>query len=234
MALFKIFKGLAADLPQKKTEGYAYFTTDSGMLYIDVSADTRVQVNARGAEALMVPKTEGGGYNYIDADQFVTIDDVIDVQHGGTGASTLTVNALLIGNGTNTLKMITIPNGSFVVGDTTNGVAAKTPAEARTLLDTYNKTETDNKVAAATTLSYTTTLTVAGWQQSGSEWSQKYTQAALTCGKNGNVPPIVSFTDNQDEYSKIDRAEATPGDGIVFYIKERPTENIPIVIIDVK
>ena len=35
MALFKIFKGRKVNLPQTKTDGYAYFTTDDGKFYID-------------------------------------------------------------------------------------------------------------------------------------------------------------------------------------------------------
>jgi hypothetical protein len=45
MALFKIFKGNSSDLgkngtpTQKATEGFAYFTTDEGKFYIDISGD---------------------------------------------------------------------------------------------------------------------------------------------------------------------------------------------------
>ena len=35
MALFKIFKGNSANLPEEKHDGYCYFTTDDGIFYID-------------------------------------------------------------------------------------------------------------------------------------------------------------------------------------------------------
>ena len=37
MALFKILRGSHENLPDKKTDGYCYFTTDTGMFYIDIS-----------------------------------------------------------------------------------------------------------------------------------------------------------------------------------------------------
>ena len=35
MALFKVSKGLKANLPSTKTDGYAYFCTDDGSFWID-------------------------------------------------------------------------------------------------------------------------------------------------------------------------------------------------------
>ena len=61
-----------------------------------------------------------------------------------------------------------------------------------------------------------------------------YSNANLTCGKAGNVPPIVTYTSNLEEYSKIDHADATVGVGITFYTKEQPESDIALVIIDVK
>lgn len=54
MALFKIKKGLAKDLPSTYNEGYCYFTTDDGKFYIDTagngnSTGTRVTLNAEKA-----------------------------------------------------------------------------------------------------------------------------------------------------------------------------------------
>ena len=40
MALFKIHKGLAKNLPTTYNEGYCYFTTDDGKFYIDTT-DTK-------------------------------------------------------------------------------------------------------------------------------------------------------------------------------------------------
>lgn len=47
MALFKISKGKAKDLPGLAKEGYAWFTTDEGKLYIDIAGDgtTAAEIN---------------------------------------------------------------------------------------------------------------------------------------------------------------------------------------------
>ncbi len=113
MALFKIYKGLESELPKTYHKGYAYFATDRGNLYIDIdsSADfttgTRVQVNAGVAIAL------DNGTTHIEIDDIVLKKDIISVAKGGTGLSSLTVNAVLVGNGTNAVKMIPTANGAF-------------------------------------------------------------------------------------------------------------------------
>lgn len=61
MALFKILRGNAANLPSTKKDGYAYFCTDTHDFYIDYQkADgslTRGQLNAYAADKLSVAKT---------------------------------------------------------------------------------------------------------------------------------------------------------------------------------
>lgn len=52
MASFKILKGISEKIPTELHEGYAYFTTDEGNLYIDISDTERVQVNAKSAKTL--------------------------------------------------------------------------------------------------------------------------------------------------------------------------------------
>jgi hypothetical protein len=62
LALFKIEKGLAADLITNRpdtNEGWCYFTTDDGKFYIDINTATgdtsgRVPLNAKYADALTV------------------------------------------------------------------------------------------------------------------------------------------------------------------------------------
>lgn len=49
---FKIAKGLKDSLPEAKTPGQVYFTTDEGKLYIDIDVDTRIEVNANVAAKL--------------------------------------------------------------------------------------------------------------------------------------------------------------------------------------
>ena len=54
MALFKIKKGIKANLPTSYVEGYCYFTTDDGKFYIDTSntSDGRICLNAGAADKL--------------------------------------------------------------------------------------------------------------------------------------------------------------------------------------
>lgn len=260
MALFKIYRGeeeLLSQVPMH--EGYAYFCEDSGKLFVDISNDAggRIQVNAYAAQVLKKDTTE------IDVDDIFLKDMTANVAQGGTGQSTLTVNALLVGNGTNAIKMVSINKGAIVTGDTTNGVTgllgtgavfaevsgtpkfgtlpltaggtgATSAAAARSNLSVYSKTETDNKVEEATSVSYTATLTKANWVQSGSTYTYTYSNSSLKCGKNGNIPPIISCTSGQDDYNKISDAQATVGQGIVFTASKAISGNIGIVIIDVK
>lgn len=54
MALFKILRGNAANLPGTKKDGYAYFCTDTHDFYIDYTDSngqlTRGQLNAKDAD----------------------------------------------------------------------------------------------------------------------------------------------------------------------------------------
>ena len=56
MALFKISKGLKANLPITKTEGYCWYTTDDSLFYIDYKDSNgtlqRKAINAKDAETL--------------------------------------------------------------------------------------------------------------------------------------------------------------------------------------
>lgn len=56
MALFKISKGLKANLPSVKTNGYCWYTTDDSLFYIDYEDESgvlqRKALNAKEAEML--------------------------------------------------------------------------------------------------------------------------------------------------------------------------------------
>ena len=260
MALFQIFRGKESDLNSVPLhEGYAYFTEDKGNFYIDVSNEEggRMQVNAYAAQILKNDVTE------IDIDDIFLKSMVASVAQGGTGAGTLTVNALLLGNGTNPVKMVSVTDGSLVLGDTANGVrelrgtgalysltagapqfgalpvaaggtGADTPSAARSNLDVYSKAETDSHIGASTSVAYPATLSASGWVLNGESYTYTYSNPSLTCGSAGNVPPIVTYTSNLDEYSKIESAEATVGVGITFSTKTQPASDIGIIVTDVK
>ena len=268
MALFKIFRGKESDLKKVPYhEGYAYFTTDQGHLYIDITSEEggRVQVNAYAADVLIKRGESPEQDVEIDIDDILLKTAVTEVKNGGTGLDNVTLNALLIGNGTEPLKLVSIDNGSIVIGDTEAGIkglagtgalysstqgapqfgtlpisvggtGGTTEASARSNLSVYSKQETDDAISSATTKAYTHTLTADGWVEAGEFYTQTWDISTLTCGKGNNVPPIVSYTNNQEEYSKIDHAQATANSGITFYIKadDKPEGDIGIVLIDVQ
>lgn len=262
MALFKIFKGNETDLNSVPLhEGYAYFCEDTCNLWIDVSneAGGRLQVNAYSAQVLANSVME------IDVDDIFLKTMVASVEQGGTGRSSLTVNALLVGNGIDPVKLVGIDEGAIVMGESTNGViglkgigalfalnegfpefgtlpiavggtGGTTAEEARTNLEVYSKEEMDEQIGAATTLAYTTTLFVDLWEADGDAYKYTYSNTELTCGKNGDVPPIITYSSNIEDYNKLDPENtiATPGTGIVFKAIELPTADIGLIIVDNK
>lgn len=249
MALFKIYSGTADEFPSNYAlhSGYAYFFEDSGELVIDTN-NGRIDVKVS-----QLIKTVNGEVTFVDVDDVLTAAD----DNG------LTKNAILVGGENNTVRAIAIAAGSVVIGDATNGVkgingtgalyattsgapsfgtlpvsaggtGATTAAAARTNLDVYSKGETNNKIDEVTTLAYSATLAQASWVQSGDTYTYTYSNTNLKCGKNGNVPPIITWTSNQDDYNKIDDAQATVGTGIIFTANKAIEGDIGIIIVDVK
>ena len=80
MALFKISKGLKANLPITKTEGYCWYTTDDSLFYIDYKDSEgtlqRKAINAKDAETV-------NGHT-VEADVSVITTDQIDSICGAT------------------------------------------------------------------------------------------------------------------------------------------------------
>lgn len=248
MALFKIYSGTADEFPQDYAlhPGYAYFFEDSGELVIDTE-NGRIDVKASS-----LVKDNGEDVEFIDVDDVLIAD--------ATGVSK---NAILIGGDNNTVKAVAIAAGRLIIGNDENGIAgldgtgalyadtlgapkfgtlsltaggtgATTAAAARTNLDVYSKKEVGEKVDEVTTLAYTTTLVAGNWVASEDLYTYTYTNTDLKCGKNGNVPLIISYTSNKDDWSKVDSAEATAGQGILFTSSKAIEGDIGIVIIDVK
>ncbi len=88
------------------------------------------------------------------------------------------------------------------------------------------------KISSATTVAYRHTITVNSWAASGDEFTSVWEQPDLRCGVSGDVPPIITYTSNQEEYAEIEKAEATRGVGITFTTTSKPTADIGIIIID--
>lgn len=79
---------------------------------------------------------------------------------------------------------------------------------------------------------YEVTLSAGSWNST----TLKYNCAIpeLTCGIQGTVPPLIAPVGNQSEYSNITDAEATPQSGIMFTASKKPTQDIKLMIIDIK
>ena len=80
MALFKVSRGKKADLPEIRTDGYCYFTTDDQMFYIDYKDDNgeiqRAALNAGDAETILGASLETV-LNYTD-EEFPTSKAILD------------------------------------------------------------------------------------------------------------------------------------------------------------
>lgn len=86
MALFKISRGIAANLPKTYHEGYCYFTVDDGKFYIDTTDDAsgRIVLNAASADTDRL--------NNIIDETYVTseeLDEIFDGVPGLIDADTL-------------------------------------------------------------------------------------------------------------------------------------------------
>lgn len=73
MALFKILKGQSQNLPSELHEGYAYFLTDTGEFYVDISDSERKQLSAE-----KLSRTRSGETEVIEIDDLLLTLDHID------------------------------------------------------------------------------------------------------------------------------------------------------------
>ena len=93
MALFKIFKGKAENLPLDIHEGYAYLTTDTGELYVDVDASTRKQISAE-----KLSRTRDGFTETIEIDDLILMQDHIENKENPHKVSAEQIGASKINN----------------------------------------------------------------------------------------------------------------------------------------
>lgn len=176
----------------------------------------------------------------------------LPVAQGGTGRTTIPARSVVIGNGTSAATYASAASGALYSTGTSvtpkfgtlpvaqGGTGATTNAAARTSLDVYSKSETtsaiNSAVTAATSTTYTATLGTSSWSGSGSSWSCTLALTGLTCGADGNTPPIITWTSGEEAYNCITSATATAGSGITFYAEENPGSigAIGLIIIDIK
>lgn len=194
MALFKVFYGTEAQMNQVAVkESYAYILEENDCMYVDFN-NARHKLNAGYAEKLRKFNTAGAVEIEIDPEDLVLNSDIIDIEHGGTGATTASA--------------------------------------ARTNLDVYSKAEVNSNIDKVTSKAYTATLSAGSWTLDGEVYKMSYLIDSLKCGADGTVPPIITYTSNLEEYSKIEKATATPGFGVTFEIKEKPSNSIDVIIVD--
>jgi len=137
----------------------------------------------------------------------------------------------IVGNGSNNSERSNARtldwNGNEVLaGKLTLGASPTVTMEAATKGYVDSVTSLSTKVSA-----YTATLATSSWSNATPS-TYTYSNASITCGKDGTVPPIIACTSGQNAYSTISSAVATSGTGIVFTAPSSPTIAIDLVIID--
>lgn len=110
------------------------------------------------------------------------------------------------------------------------------------IINIYTTDEVDDGIDEAVSKAWSVEIAPTDWQVDGDKYSYTLPIAGLTCGKAGNVPPIITYTSNIEEYSKIESADATPAsigsDGsaingsIKFVIPSVPENTIGLIITD--
>lgn len=100
------------------------------------------------------------------------------------------------------------------------------------IISFYTTDEVDDGIDEAASKAWEVEITPEDWQEDGETYSYTLSIEGLTCGKAGNVPPIITYTSNLKEYSKIESAMATPGGSIKFVIPELPENTIGLIITD--
>lgn len=253
MALFK-YTGTAEELATKKVhDGFIYVCSNDnpedyssgnplmGEWFVDIGT-----ARYRLAAAALID-SQG---NIVSVEDLVNSGDILTIERGGTGKETLIKNALLVGNEDQPVQEIEATKGALFVDENGNtpqygtlpielgGTDAVDAEGARSNLEVYSEEETDTAINKATSFSYTRTLSLSGWKQSGEDYVQTVEIPELRCGKNGNVPPLVTWNGDQesyDSYCAIVRGEATPGVGIQFQVSgdDMPDTDIEIIVIDV-
>lgn len=166
-----------------------------------------------------------------------TLDPVAIKRYGTTAPSTSTASSWNAG----TVIALTYDGTNFIMNDWINTTySAMTEAEMEAGTSTTSRLITPARLKAAVlyhdpvqVVAYTATLAAASWSNTTPS-TYTYSNTNLTCGATGTVPPIVTCTSNETEYSTITSASATPGTGITFTAPSAPTNAIDLIIIDFK
>jgi len=180
---------------------------DDGSLKIQANGVDAISVADTGAVTINTPVTLSGG--------------ALGVASGGTGATSLTSNNVLLGNGTSALQVVAPGTNGNVL--TSNGTTWTSAAPTG---------------GGGSTSVFTTTVSVANWTQATS--SDPWIATKTVTGILSTDRPLVSLdvsglsisaaVDYQRMWNLLYRAEASANNEVKFYAVAKPFYDFDVVI----
>lgn len=191
--------------------------TPSGMGAVPVYAANATGAgsitNSSGKITISESDDSAGGAKIELEGPALTLSATKDLDNTSIILKTNNVNNIVLSEGTTTITGVVTPTNNT---------------------DAANKAYVDSAVSSLTpVIAYTATLAAANWSNTTPS-TYTYSNTSLTCGASGDVPPLITCTSNETEYSTITSASATPGTGITFTAPSAPAGAIGLVIIDYK
>ena len=184
MALFKICRGAEGNLPTVKTDGYAYFCTDTGSFYIDHKNTSntlvRSKISAKYAEKLRYVKD--GQTIEIDASQILTAENAV----ANVGVATTGKSGFMSASDKTKLDGIAIGAEKNIVYV---GPTAPTDPSIKVWINT---SEEGTGVIPVLPRIATITLTKSQWAGSASPYSQTVTIPTVTTSTKLDLLPSVT------------------------------------------
>lgn len=169
--------------------------------------------NSSGKIIISESEDSAGGAKIELEGPALTLSATKDLDNTSIILKTNNVNNIVLSEGTTTITGVVTPTNNT---------------------DAANKAYVDSAVSSLTpVVAYTATLAAANWSNTTPS-TYTYSNTSLTCGASGDVPPLITCTSNETEYSTIASASATPGTGITFTAPSAPAGAIGLVIIDYK
>lgn len=220
MALFKISKGLAANLaknvPNAK-EGFAYFTSDDGKFYIDIAGDgttatpaivgtNRIPLNAYISDLLKastMSTTDGEVYRILAFKTTDTAKSLVEAKYGTigfkNGALVIPDNAnkdeILIKNKTsgNAIKIENTSTNGYSIEITGSGKGIKVAADPTEALEVATKQYVDKSFAANDAMIFKGTVSSNDDLPATHEagWTYKVNVAGIYAGQKCEVGDLV-------------------------------------------
>lgn len=129
--------------------------------------------------------------------------------------------AIALKNGDEELTAKNIVKTNDIIGVGNGGTGAKEISQARKNL------LIDRAIANIIN------LPMNGWIADGEKVKQVINLPSLTCGAAGNVPPIISQTDQNEEFILLDSVEADPvTKDLTFIARIKPQHDFNVIVTD--